>query len=151
MTDRPAVLERALVAAAMVMIGIGQPAAQEGASTAERARRAFTPGQPAPGGPANQEQADAEAAARAVAERLGVELIGTSILEATGRQLIAARVMEPASDSNVAFLVQIVVIDPESGEVLGVFPGTEDEIGALPELADQAPGPGDGAPSGGAE
>lgn len=149
MTERASRWVRAAGGALIALVGIGSAAAQETGSAAERARQAYGTGEPAAA--AARPAATEASAARAAADRLGVELISTSTLEIDGRRLVAARVMAPGGDSNVAFLVQTLVVDPASGEVLGVFPGTDDEIGALPGLAAGAPAPVLEPESGGAE
>ncbi|MDX1541026.1 MAG: hypothetical protein R3349_06435 [Geminicoccaceae bacterium] len=151
MTEPGGAVRRPAIGAAILILGAGVAAAQDPGSTAERARQAFSPGQPAAAAAEVAEQAEAEAAAREAAERLGVDLLSTSVVEAAGRRLIAARVMEPGSDSNVAFLVQTLVIDPDTGEVLGVFPGTEDEVRAFEDLAVGAPAPAEEPETTGAE
>ena len=148
MTDRPQAVRRVLGVALAAGVWSGPLAAQDAAALSDRARRAFDILEPAASA---SEQAEARAVAARVADDLEVELITTTVVEIGGRRLIAARVLEPGRDSNVAFLVQTLVLDPESGRVLGVFPGTEDEIGALPALAEDAPASDDPPEAGRAE
>lgn len=139
-------------AAALLLAASAPLGAQEANPTAERARQAFQSAQPAAAEDARAEQEQTRELARQAAEGLGVELLSTRIIEVGDRRLVAARVMEPGADSNVAFLVQTLVLDPDGGQVLGVFPGTEDEIGALPSIAAGAPVPAEEPDSdGGAE
>ncbi|HEX6144992.1 MAG TPA: hypothetical protein VFZ01_19920 [Geminicoccaceae bacterium] len=136
MTERRARASRhrlTLVAAGVILGGLGIGASAQDAappSPGERARAAFGGGAPEPA--AEPEEADATAVAQAVAGRLGVEVLDVRTVDVQGRPLVAARVMEPGGNSNAAFLVQTLVIDPESGEVVGVFPGSESDFGSLP-------------------
>ena len=119
--------EHAPAAAALIVGGValvlaaGAPAQVAGPASDER-----TPSAPGDGsGESGSAETDAtlERAGRAAADELGVEFLGVTPVELEGRRLASVRVMEPGGNSNAAFLVQTLVVDPESGEVLGVFPG----------------------------
>jgi hypothetical protein len=57
-----------------------------------------------------------------LASDLGVDVLDVRPIEANGRQAYAVKVMNPGGNSNDAFLVSTLVVDRESGEVLGRLP-----------------------------
>jgi hypothetical protein len=105
--------------------------AQEGdlPPASDRARAVYGGGAPEAGG-AGRSDADLEQTGRAVAERLGVEFLSARQTEREGRQLIEVRVMQPGGNSNTAFLVSTLLVDPATGEVTGVFPTVAGTTGA---------------------
>ena len=78
-----------------------------------------------PAAPPEQEPMVDEAVAAEIRQRLGeelgVEVLDVRAIEANDRQAYAAKIMNPGGDSNAAFQVTTLVVDRESGEVLGVL------------------------------
>lgn len=68
--------------------------------------------------PALDEAAVAELKER-LAEESGVEVLGVEAIETDGRPAYAVKVMNPAGNSNDAFQVSTLIVDRDSGEVLG--------------------------------
>jgi hypothetical protein len=77
---------------------------------------------------------------QAVAERLGVEVLGSERVETGAGTRYAVKVMNPPGDSSAAFLVTTLLVDAVSGEILGeagrgsglvrpVLPSSEAESG----------------------
>jgi len=111
------------LAAAVLLQGALPAWAQESGQppASDRARSVYGGGAP-DSGVARQFDADLEQTGRAVAERLRVEFLSARRTQREGRELIEVRVMEPGGNSNAAFLVSTLLVDPANGEVAGVFP-----------------------------
>jgi hypothetical protein len=80
------------------------------------------PERPASDGPAQQGEAEPAGLKERLASELGVELLDIRPIEVDGREAYAVKVMNPGGNSNNAFLVATLVVDGESGEVLGRLP-----------------------------
>jgi hypothetical protein len=122
-----------MLAGAVPLPASGQQAAPgEGQQPVERPQQAReSPGRdgaPAGGASTAGEAApklDEAAVARLkerLAAELGVEVLDVRPVEADGQQVYAVKVMNPGGNSNDAFLVSTLVVDGESGEVLGRLP-----------------------------
>jgi hypothetical protein len=68
-----------------------------------------------------------------LASELGVEVLDVRPVEANGRQVYAVKVMNPGGNSNDAFLVSTLIVDRESGEVLGRLPQSIDTAAEFSE------------------
>jgi hypothetical protein len=121
---RPALLIATLLAGGGALGQVATP------GSGERARTAF--GDSAAAAEAGRPDAALERVGRAAADRLGLDFLGAASVEHEGRRLASVRVMEPAGNSNAAFLVQTLVVDPANGEVLGVFPGVNARSSGFP-------------------
>jgi hypothetical protein len=64
-------------------------------------------------------QLSPEQAEAALAERLGVEVLGSETIETDAGTRYAIKVMNPPGNSNDAFLVTTLLVDAASGEILG--------------------------------
>jgi hypothetical protein len=91
-------------------------------------------GAPAKGSEAGAAQAPApglseEQVRSRVQEELGVEVLGLEVIDPNGPPAYAVRVMNPPGDYSAAFLVSTLLVDGETGEVLGEMrtqPSSED-------------------------
>ena len=88
-------------------------------------------GQPAPRAPALAER---EIATR-IAERLGVEVLEVRSVELDGAPAYAVKVMNPGGNSNAAFRVSTLLVDGDSGTVLGQVRPERLGEGAAPPAA----------------
>ena len=68
-------------------------------------------------------------------DELGVEVLGLEVVDPNGPPAYAVRVMNPPGDYDGAFLVGTLLVDGDSGEVLGEMrpPPSVAAPGALPE------------------
>lgn len=66
-------------------------------------------------------------------EALGVEVLGVQGIEADGRPAYAVRVMNPGGNSNDAFRVSTLIVDRDSGEVLGQLQQSVETATEFPE------------------
>lgn len=66
-------------------------------------------------------QVGAEAAARQIAERYGVEVLKVQPGESDGRKVWLLTVMQPAGSGNASFQVNHLAVDQESGALVPSF------------------------------
>jgi hypothetical protein len=59
-------------------------------------------------------------------EELGVEVVGLRVVEVEGRPAYAVKVMNPPGNYNAAFRVVTLLVDGDTGEVLGEVQATPD-------------------------
>jgi hypothetical protein len=79
-----------------------------------------------------------EAVAGAVAQRFGVTVLRVAPIERDGKPLYSVVVMNPGGNFNEAFKATILVVDPETGELVPQF-HQENSGYDLPASADRQP------------
>jgi hypothetical protein len=84
-----------------------------------------------------------EAVANAVAQRFGVTVLRVAPIERDGKLLYSVVVMNPGGNFNEAFKATILVVDPDSGELVPQF-RQENSGYDLPAAADRQPPADDG-------
>jgi hypothetical protein len=84
-----------------------------------------------------------EAVAGAVAQRFGVTVLRVMPIERDGKSLYSVMVMNPGGNFNEAFKATILVVDPDSGELVPQF-RHENSGYDLPASADRRPPAADG-------
>jgi hypothetical protein len=106
------------------LIGCLLPLALIGAGALPATAQQAQQGEERPAGDAPAQPGDAALAAlkERLASELGVDVLDVRPVEANGRPVYAVKVMIPGGNSNDAFLVSTLVVDRESGEVLGRLP-----------------------------
>ena len=80
---------------------------------------------PAPALPARED------VQRRLAEQLGVEVevLDMRAIQHDGRPALAVKVMNPGGDSNAAFMVTSLLVDPQDGAILGELRGPGSSAG----------------------
>jgi hypothetical protein len=84
-----------------------------------------------------------EAVAGAVAQRFGVTVLRVKPIERDGKPLLSVVVMNPGGNFNEAFKATILVVDPDTGELVPQF-RQENSGYDLPAAPDRQPPADDG-------